>query len=55
MVLRLYARGTTCMLHNFGGNEAFDLVAEDRDQDGRDFSAVVDLAPYSVLIYSWQG
>ncbi|GAA1374049.1 alpha-amylase family glycosyl hydrolase [Luteococcus sanguinis] len=40
---------------SFGVGQAFDLVAEDDDQDGYAYSAAVDLAPYSVLVYSWQG
>lgn len=36
----------------FGGAAAFDTVADGEAQDGYQQSAVVDLAPYSVLVYT---
>ncbi|MGO4957415.1 alpha-amylase family glycosyl hydrolase [Luteococcus sp. Sow4_B9] len=40
---------------SFGSADAFDLTAEDQDQDGYSYSATVNLAPYSMLVYSWKG
>ena len=40
---------------NFGSMATYDLTTTEDDQDGFAFSGTVDLAPYTVLIYSWKG
>lgn len=40
---------------SFGSLASFDVDAQDVPADGFEHSATVELAPYSVLIYSWKG
>ncbi|MEL4503845.1 alpha-amylase family glycosyl hydrolase [Luteococcus sp. H138] len=40
---------------HFGSAEAYDITAEEQDQDGFEYSGNVTLAPYSMLVYSWKG
>lgn len=40
---------------DFGNHQSFDITASDQGIDGFGASGVVSIAPYSVLVYSWQG
>ena len=40
---------------SFGSAEAFDITAEEADQDGFEWSGSLTIAPYSMLVYSWKG
>ncbi len=39
----------------FGGTEAYDIGAEEQDQDGFEYSGALNIAPYSMLVYAWKG
>ncbi|GAA1395219.1 alpha-amylase family glycosyl hydrolase [Luteococcus peritonei] len=40
---------------DFGSAEAYDIGAEEQGQDGFDHSGTLNIAPYSMLVYSWKG
>lgn len=40
---------------HFGSADAYDVGAENQGIDGMPYSGVVNLAPYSMLVYSWKG